>query len=80
MKSDITWFLTAISLAGTIFNVRKNILCFYVWLFGDVLWCAFDFKSEMYGRCFLDFVQVILAICGIFSWKKAEILEVKFWY
>lgn len=25
---DITWFLTAISLMGTILNIRKNILCF----------------------------------------------------
>jgi len=23
-----------------------------------------------YGRSFLDFVQVILAVCGIVSWKK----------
>lgn len=25
---DITWFLTAISLTGTILNIQKNILCF----------------------------------------------------
>lgn len=26
--TDITWFLTAISLTGTVLNIRKNILCF----------------------------------------------------
>ncbi len=25
---DITWLLTAISLTGTILNIRKNTLCF----------------------------------------------------
>ena len=67
---DVTWFLTAISLIGTVLNIRKNILCFYIWFVGDVLWFTFDFTQGTYGRSILDFVQVILAVCGIFSWKK----------
>ena len=67
---DITWFLTAISLTGTILNIQKNILCFYVWLIGDILWCALDFCNGTYGRSLLGFVQVILAVCGIVSWQK----------
>ncbi|MDO4200451.1 MAG: nicotinamide mononucleotide transporter [Clostridia bacterium] len=70
MNIDPTWFLTAISLSGTILNVRKNVLCFYIWLIGDILWCTFDFTQGMYGRSLLDFIQIILAICGIVSWKK----------
>ena len=69
---DITWFLTAISLIGTVLNIRKNILCFYIWLIGDILWCALDFHNGTYGRSLLDFVQVILAVCGIISWKKVN--------
>lgn len=72
MIRDITWLLTTISLSGTILNVKKNILCFYVWLVGDVLWCVFDLAGRMYGRSALDFVQVILSICGIISWKKVN--------
>ncbi len=70
--ATLTWFLTLISLTGTVLNVCKNISCFYVWLIGDILWCIFDLKSKTYGRALLDFVQVILAICGIFSWRKNE--------
>ncbi len=70
--TDITWFLTAISLIGTVLNIRKNILCFYIWLIGDILWCALDFHNGTYGRSLLDFVQVILAVCGIISWKKVN--------
>ena len=70
MNMDVTWFLTAISLSGTLLNIRKNILCFYIWLVGDILWCTFDFTQGMYGRSLLDFIQIILAICGIMSWKK----------
>lgn len=67
---DVTWFLTAISLSGTILNIRKNIWCFYIWLIGDILWYTFDFTQGTYGRSLLDFIQIILAICGILSWKK----------
>ncbi len=70
--TDITWFLTAISLIGTVLNIRKNILCFYIWLIGDILWCALDFHNGTYGRSLLDFVQIILAVCGIISWKKVN--------
>ena len=70
--TDITWFLTAISLIGTVLNIRKNILCFYIWLIGDILWCALDFHNGTCGRSLLDFVQVILAVCGIISWKKVN--------
>ena len=72
MTDNIIWALTAVSLTGTVLNIRKNIWCFYIWLIGDILWCTLDFTSDTYGRALLDFVQVILAICGIVSWKKPK--------
>ena len=72
MQIDITWFLTAVSLIGTVFNIRKKIICFYIWLLGDILWFTLDYTSGTYGRAALDFVQVLLAICGILEWKKAS--------
>ena len=32
MMAAFTWLFTFISLAGTVLNVRKNILCFYLWV------------------------------------------------
>lgn len=72
MKIDITWFLTAVSLIRTVFNIRKKIICFYIWLIGDILWFVLDYTAGVYGRAALDFVQVLLAICGISEWKKAS--------
>lgn len=72
MKIDITWFLTSVSLIGTVFDIRKKIICFYIWLIGDILWFVLDYTAGVYGRAALDFVQVLLAICGILEWKKAS--------
>ena len=69
---DVTWILTAISLMGTVFNIRKKIICFYIWLIGDLLWCIFDLMSGTNGRATLDVIQIILSICGILSWKKEQ--------
>ena len=38
MMAAFTWLFTFISLAGTVLNVRKNILCFYLWAVGNVAW------------------------------------------
>lgn len=72
---DVTWLLTMISLTGTVFNIKKKIICFYIWLVGDLLWMTFDLVSGMYGRAFLDFIQMILAIAGILEWRREEKLN-----
>ena len=38
MMGVFTWIITFVSLAGTVLNVRKNILCFYLWAVGNIAW------------------------------------------
>ena len=38
MMAAFTWIITFVSLAGTVLNVRKNILCFDLWAVGNVAW------------------------------------------
>ena len=70
MTLDITWILTMISLTGTVFNIRKKIICFYIWLIGDICWFMLDYTSGVHGRAVLDLIQVILAFFGIIEWRK----------
>lgn len=58
--------------AATVFNIRKKIVCFYIWPFVDFCWFVFDYAAGVYGRALLDFVQIILAFCGILEWRKEE--------
>ena len=66
----ITWLFTAVSLAGTGLNVRKNILCFYLWSVGNIAWLTYDIASGLYSRAVLDVVHLAFAIWGIFAWRK----------
>jgi len=65
-----TWAITTVCLAGTILNVKKNILCFYLWTFGNLAWLVFDLQSRLYSRAVLDVVQLGFSVWGIFEWRK----------
>ena len=47
MMGVFTWIITFVSLAGTVLNVRKNILCFYLWAIGNIAWLGFDVASGL---------------------------------
>ena len=72
MMAAFTWVFTAISLAGTVLNVRKNILCFYLWSIGNLAWLGFDVASGLYSRAVLDVVHLAFAIWGIFAWRDVK--------
>ena len=67
---DVTWILAFISIIGTVFNIKKKVACFYIWLIGDILWLIFDILNVCYGRACLDFLQSIMAFWGIVCWNK----------
>ncbi len=70
MFVTFTWAITVISLTGTILNVKKNILCFYLWSIGNIAWLTFDIWQGLYSRAVLDFVQLAFAIWGIVAWRE----------
>ena len=70
MTGVFTWLFTAISLTGTFLNVRKNILCFYLWAVGNIAWLAFDIASGLFSRAVLDVVHLAFAIWGIYAWRR----------
>lgn len=70
LREVFTWGTTALCLAGTVLNVKKSVLCFYLWTAGNILWLTFDLSQHLYSRAVLDVVQLILALWGIKCWSK----------
>lgn len=68
----LTWIITAISLIGTILNIKKNIACFYLWTIGNIAWLIFDLYSGLYSRTVLDMVQLVFSIWGIIAWNNKK--------
>ncbi len=66
------WAVTVICLTGTVLNVKKNILCFYLWATGNIAWLVFDLSGDLYSRAILDAVQLVFALWGIAEWRKKQ--------
>ena len=69
---DFTWIIAAISIVGSILNIKKNPVCFYLWVICEIMCLIIDTKNQQYGRAFLDFFCIAMNIYGIFSWSKKE--------
>lgn len=72
MAALFTWITTAISLLGTVLNVKKLKACFYLWTVGNVLWLLWDISQALYSRAVLDVVQLAFAVWGIYEWGKPD--------
>jgi len=68
----LTWAATVVCLTGTVLNVKMNILCFYLWCLGNILWLTYDCSMCLYNRATLDVVQLALAVWGIVSWNEKQ--------
>jgi len=66
----LTWFTTALCLAGTVLNVKKKKACFYLWTAGNILWLIFDISTHLYSRAVLDIVQMALGAWGLYEWSR----------
>lgn len=69
---QFTWALTALSIIGTVMNIRKDRRCFWVWLFTNGAWAVYDFSIGAIAQAALFFVYFCLAIWGIIEWKKEK--------
>lgn len=66
------WIVTGASLIATIANIKKKRWCFGVWFCTNTIWAVYDFSLGAFAQSALFTVYVILAIWGIYEWRKPE--------
>jgi len=70
MFTAFTGLLTILALLGVILNIKKKIACFYIWFFTNASWCVIDFYKDIPMQGLLFAIYTLLAIYGIFEWRK----------
>lgn len=70
MFTTITIILTILALLGVVLNIKKNILCFYIWLVTNASWAVIDFYKGIPAQGVLFSIYTLLAVYGIYEWKK----------
>ena len=65
----MSWFLTLLSIAGTILVTKQDRRGFYLWSVANLGWLVVDVKAELYSQAFLFSVYLMLSIWGLITWK-----------
>jgi len=67
-----SWSMVAISLGGTVMNIRGNPWCWYVWSVGNAGWIAVGLGSQVYSLAALQGIYLLMNVWGVRSWSKAH--------
>jgi len=65
-----TGVLTLLALTGVILNIKKKVLCFYIWFFTNLSWSVIDFYKGIPMQGILFAIYTGLSIYGIWEWRK----------
>jgi nicotinamide riboside transporter PnuC len=66
----MTWLITIISLVGVVLNIKKQRASFALWLVTNGFWCIYDYSLGAYAQSALFFIYFLLAVWGLWEWKK----------
>lgn len=64
--------LTILSLIGVVLNIKKRKECFYIWGVTNFGWVFIDYNAGLYAQSLLFAIYFVLALWGIYEWKKSE--------
>lgn len=70
MTEYASWFIVGAALLGTWLNIQKDQRCFWIWCCTNGFWCMYDAWHELYAQAFLFAVYFVLAVVGIWKWRK----------
>jgi len=70
--TDLSWILVALSLAGNVFVIKKNVLGQWLWAIANVGWIAFDLYMGAYSQAFLFVVYFGMCVWGIIAWTRDQ--------
>lgn len=66
----IEWLATGLSLLGYVFNVRKSVWGFAIWIVANSIWVYVGISKGMWGLVFTMSAYTVMSVWGIYSWLK----------
>jgi hypothetical protein len=67
-----TWFLTAVTIYGTLLNSRQKKMGFLVWGTCNVAWMLIDANRGIWAQAALYAVFISFNVYGWITWSKKE--------
>ncbi len=70
MNEILGLFVIIFAVLGVLLNNRRIIYCFYVWLISNSISAYIHLDSNLYSLFIRDIIFFVLAIEGIYKWRK----------
>lgn len=64
------WFLTGLSILGTLYNLQKRVAGWVIWTISNIGWIVSFSLKGMLAEATLFSVYLILSVYGIFKWMQ----------
>ena len=68
----LSWVTSGASIVGVVLNIKHYHQCFIIWAFTNFTWMIIDFKMGLPAQGTLFAIYFILALWGIYSWRRKE--------
>lgn len=68
----ISWLFTFLSVLGAIYNAKKRVLGFYIWIAANIGWVAYDSIIGEWAQAALFLVYTGISVYGIIQWRKSK--------
>jgi len=64
------WLTSALALLGVVLNIRRHVVCFWIWTATNAVWTYADFSRGLYAQATLMAIYCGLSLYGIWSWTR----------
>jgi nicotinamide riboside transporter PnuC len=70
MIETIGYISMTLAVAGVVFNNYKMAVCFKIWIVSNLLSLILHASLGIWSLAARDFIFLLLAVHGIFKWRK----------
>lgn len=70
MDAPVYWATAAFSLLATWLNIRKEPMCFVIWILTNGIWAAADATHGLPAQAALHVVYTGMAVYGAVTWRR----------
>ena len=68
----ISYIAATFSFIGILLNIRRNILCWFMFMISDSLWFTYSLLTGQWAITITHTIFMISNFAGMYSWSKSK--------
>ena len=65
----VCWFAMMVGIIGTVFNIKKQWVCFVLWAASNSVFTTYNILKAQYHQGIIVALNAVLAVWGIWEWR-----------